>query len=560
MCIRLADEESLVVSRHLEAVRQYEEAATLAAEVAERDAHLGARCHAAALMGAGMAFVLVEDYASGVERLEEALSVLSPSASDESRVTDELRAGILNGLADALAGMGRHDAAVGRRNDALGLLEALPRRSPRMEEALMETLICLGRDLATNGKHRECQPYLARAIEMLRALDSVESLDRLMWESSAYTQLGTAYRATSSWSRLKELQRRALAEGQTLAASFTAHEGAEAYYHLEGAYGRVDSFESLYEDTREEETDPAEARLLAICRADPDSVGREIEMIDQHLARGDEEGLSAEWWTELVRSSYYWRRVLVLQRMAAILCSYRQSGEGDGAVLVEWAERDDSLYKYPEGEVRLPGFPLEDVDILRQVVVGGEVLLRTRVEAGPLGDASRHYHRDSNGGYWDTDRSLDEDVELPPDEEVALCLVPYRELPPDVPQGWCLIWDVLTQLQHFAYWDEPRLRRCMMLDGFEAYLDCCLEGREEEAEICARYYIAQKDTATCGRAVCVQNYTRLDNLQAELEERARKRARRLWRQAGRPGVFETLWEKAGKNQLQFEELLGSSRS
>ena len=69
MCIRLADDESPVESRHLEAIRHYEEAATFATEIATRDADLGRRCLAAATMGAGMALTSAGDHRSGLERL-----------------------------------------------------------------------------------------------------------------------------------------------------------------------------------------------------------------------------------------------------------------------------------------------------------------------------------------------------------------------------------------------------------------------------------------------------------------------------------------------------------
>ena len=207
--------------------------------------------------------------------------------------------------------------------------------------------------------------------------------------------------------------------------------------------------------------------------------------------------------------------------------------------------------RHPASALRFGGFRLRDVDTLRTVVSRGERVARYWIDAGPPGRPEGTYNYSMP----------DEDFycELPPDEEVDLCVTTDALRQVGTHEHDYYVWEAFCQLVDEARSAKPRLRRCRVPRPWTQHVDHELGEVAEDAPQCGTFYITDKDAHTCGRPVCKQNYTKLQNLEMEKKDRTRDIAWREWQKAGAPGHFDKLWERAGEDLLHFRAFPESTR-
>ena len=258
-----------------------------------------------------------------------------------------------------------------------------------------------------------------------------------------------------------------------------------------------------------------EHRLLAILRADPEIVAWRARELRAEYAEGLEEmtrGLTLGFPSQVValgeRAEFY-ESVLVVQRIAA------QVGEGPG----QGGTGD---------ELRFRDFTVSDVALLGKVLARGETCEGHVVEGST-----------PDGGGWLNFADPDGECyhPLPPAHRVDLCISsPPWGMCDFPPERW--IEESISLLVGCACRDQPRLRRCQMPQGSTDHLDFRLGVREEDVATCGSYYIPARSASTCGRPICQQNHTRLDNLEQELGARAQVR---MW---SRPRLRHPLHSRA----------------
>lgn len=343
------------------------------------------------------------------------------------------------------------------------------------------------------------------------------------------------------WRReAKELLTKTLAEEGVEAAGISGHDDARKVLDLGWAW---------HEDYSESPPISAqEQRLLGLLNADP-------ELVEQMRAEAEAKvGLSevpivlgcstpAHWIVrdhEEERVRFY-GCVLTLQRVADAICPGGEASTQDAT-----------------GAIRFRDFALGEVEQLRQVASRGERLARFWIMAGGLGETEGYFNYNNPDGDCYCPQPCDERVDL---------LIDTRE----VAEWEASTYDVriagtLRLLLQIAKTGNPCLRKCRVPSGIAAHWDYLLEEREADAPECGTFYLAERGGSTCGRAVCKQNYTLLQNEKRALWQRAEELAEADFKAAGSPGAFVAVWEKARQAAgddpkqalLHLRELLRSS--
>ncbi len=491
-----------------------------------------------ALAGAGRAALTLGDCARAKEHLEEALALCPDDQSVADPRWPMLRLRLLGILSCVLEQLGDIEAALTRQGEAVSLIELLPTENSDRELALGIAIHALGRLLLGAQQHQDAIAPLREAYDRIRQLPEDLGLRRDITLTEVSGDLVRAYEAAGQKREAKELLGQTSEEIGVMAAAGLGEEGAAAVVELMIADG-------VGEEALRTLTEP-EARLLGMLNADSEEVIQMIAEFEAAMATATLGGESvSSIWALLIADQHtkpfieFYRSVLTLRRMGEIICA-------------------EDYVSSPDGELRFCDFEFADATALRKLVYEWDYFEREDIIWRSPGEEDA----------WCT---LDPDsvdyVELSPDEPVQLCVSRIAPLirPMRMPIAR-RIWEAFDVLVRAARSDKRPLHKCTMPRGFKAHLAYLSGETSEDAPKCGTFYISPRSAKSCGRAVCQQNYTLLQEhgLDEELWERAENVARCEFRQADVEGAFCEFWDRTEPDSprqavLDFRKRLESSR-
>jgi len=491
-----------------------------------------------ALAGAGRGAFALGNYERAKAHIEEALAIWP----DQQSVTDPYwqisRPRLLGTLSRILEELRDIDGALPRQREAVSLLELLPTENSESELALATAIHALGRLLLRAQPPQDAIAHLEEAYNKIRQLPDDLGLRRDIALTEVSGDLLEAYRAAGLKREATELLGQTLEEQGVMAAAALGEDTAGAVVALMIADG-------IGEEDLRTLTEP-EARLLGMLNADSEKIAQMIDEFEAAMvtATVDDESVSSIW-AALIADQHikpfieFYRCVLTLQRIADLICEGKYS----------CTEQD---------ELRFPGFEFDEAALLRKTVAEWDYFEREDIIWRSPGEEDTWHTLDPNSVEY---------VELSPGEPVQLCVSKIAPLirPQRIP-SIRNIWEAFDVLVRAARSDKPLLYKCTMPRGYETHIAYLSGEKSEDAPKCGTFYIPRRSAKTCGRAVCQQNYTRLDQhgLDEELWRRAENVARRKFEQADVEGAFADFWdgtepESPRQAVLDFRRRLASSR-